>query len=117
LSDNQNQLVSLQWSIDQKSPLFLEKYLLYYSDLTQKNDDLIQILTIPINHQSSKYLFEYKFNISLFNLNYNHYHILRLYLAIIDQNKNQFPLISSTIYCIFTRKFGKNETVFFLLID
>jgi hypothetical protein len=104
-SDEQNQRISLQWSIDDKSRLYIEKYVLYYSDLTENNNDLIRMLTIPINRQSYKY----EFNLSSFQLNNNPSHILRLHLAIIDQDQNQLPMASSPIYCTFTRKSGKND--------
>ncbi|CAF2969256.1 unnamed protein product [Rotaria sp. Silwood2] len=108
-SNNQTQLLTLQWSIDYKSHLYVEKYLLYYSDLTQNNNDFIRLLIIPIDllsisHQSTDNLLKYEFNISLLNLNYNQYHILRLHLSIIDQNQNQLFMTLSPIYCVFTRK-------------
>jgi len=116
-SDDQNQLISLQWSINSKSDFYIKKYILYYFDLTENNDDLIRILTIPINYQSSNNLLIYKLNISLLNLNYNQYHILRLHLAIIDQYQNQLSMTFSPIYCIFTRIFGKNNINFRLCFN
>ncbi|CAF2809134.1 unnamed protein product [Rotaria sp. Silwood2] len=118
-SNNQTQLLTLQWSIDYKSHLYVEKYLLYYSDLTQNNNDFIRLLIIPIDllsisHQSTDNLLKYEFNISLLNLNYNQYHILRLHLSIIDQNQNQLFMTLSPIYCVFTRKSGKNNKNLFL---
>jgi len=101
LVDEDNQIISFQWSIDNKSRLYIEKYILYYIDLTEENHDLIRMLTIPKNHQ---------LNISSFELNSNHpSHILQINLAIIDQNHNQLPMISSPIYCSFTKKSGKND--------
>ncbi|CAF4883383.1 unnamed protein product [Rotaria sp. Silwood1] len=118
-SNNENQLLTLQWSIDHKSHLYIEKYLLYYSDLAQNNDDFIQLLIIPIDllsidRQSTYNLLKYEFNMSLLNLNYNQYHILRLHLSIIDANQNQLLITLSPIYCILTRKLGKNNTIFSL---
>lgn len=105
LSDNENQLISLQWSINNQSDFNISKYLLYYIDLTEINHDLIRLLTIPI----SNHFVKYQFNLSLLNLNFNPYHLLRFHLALIDQNYHQFPIISLPIYCILSRKFGKNN--------
>lgn len=113
-TNDQNQFLTIQWSISHQSNLQIEKYRLYYSDLTQKSDDFIRVLTfathqISIDHQSTHDVLKYEFNVSLLNLNYNDYHTLRLYLSIMDQNQNQLFNISSPIYCTFTRKPGKNN--------
>jgi hypothetical protein len=105
-------LFSIQWSIDYESRLYINKYLLYYFDITENNDDLIRKLIIPnhfvtMNKQQSYDLYKYEFNSSLFDLNYNQYHILRLHLAIIDQNHNQMSMTQPAIYCTLTRKYGK----------
>ncbi|CAF0916965.1 unnamed protein product [Rotaria sp. Silwood1] len=102
-SDDINQLFSIQWTIDYESRFYINKYILYYVDITEKNDDLIRRLMIPINflsiHKQQSYdLYKYEFNSSLFNLNYNSYHILRLHLAIIDQNQNHLPMTQPAIY-------------------
>jgi hypothetical protein len=119
-SDDQYQQISLQWSIDHNSRLSIKNYLLYYSDLTQSNNDLIRMFIIPgdsisINRYSSYDLLNYQFNTSLLNLNYNEYHVLRLHLTIIDQNAHQLPMTSSPIYCTFTRKSGKKAKIFVFL--
>lgn len=119
--DNENQLITLQWSINQQYHFHIKNYILYYSDITTNdnnnntNDDLIRILTIPNVHQSSNDTIKSELNISLFNLNSNSYHILRLHLALIDQNENQLPMTSSNIYCILTRNYGKNNQIFLLI--
>ena len=112
LVNEQEQLISIQWTVDDKSRLYIEKYVLYYSDLTEKNNDLVRMLTIPINLQSNNDLIKYEFNISSFKLNSHPSHILHLNLAPIDQNQNQLLMISSATYCIFTREFGKNDKYF-----
>jgi hypothetical protein len=116
-SDDQYQKISLQWSMDHDSRLSIKNYILYYSDLTQSNDDLIRMLIIPadsvsINRYSSYDLLNYQFNTSLFNLNNNKYPVLRLHLTIIDQNGHQLPITSSPIYCTFTRNSGKKTKIF-----
>ncbi|MHC5733023.1 MAG: hypothetical protein ACYTXY_55130, partial [Nostoc sp.] len=83
-SDDKNQLFSLQWSIDYESRLYIKQYILYYLDITENNHDLIRRILIPINSitihkQQSNYLYKYEFNSSLFDLNYNPYHILKLH--------------------------------------
>ncbi len=112
LSDDKNQLFFIQWSIDYESRLYINKYILYYSDTTEKNDDLIRQILIPINsiainRQQLYDLYRYEFNSSLFDLNYNQYHRLKLHLAIIDQNENHLSMSQPAIYCTITRKYGK----------
>jgi hypothetical protein len=107
-SDDQNQFISLQWSINNQSDFNIEKYLLYYSDLTENNNDLIRILTIPISNN----LLKYQLNTSLLKLNSNPYHLLRFHLVLIDQNHHQLPFMSLPIYSILSRKFGKNNRCF-----
>lgn len=113
-SNDLNQQLILQWSIDHTSHSYIEKYILYYSDSTQTNDDFIRIKTIPtdsltINHHSTYNVLKYNLNTSSLNLNFNQYHILHLYLSIIDENENQLPITLPPKYCLFTRKSGKNN--------
>ena len=122
ISDESNQSISLKWSIDQRSHGLIKNYIVYYSDLTQTNDDCLRIHLIPIDtikivRHLSKDFFEYKFNTSLLKLNYNKYHILRFDLAIIDQDENQLAMTSSSIYSTFPRKSGKQSTGVPFLID
>ncbi|CAF1353532.1 unnamed protein product [Adineta ricciae] len=122
ISDEPNQSISLKWSIDHRSHGLIKNYIVYYSDLTQTNDDclrthLVPIDTIKLVRHLSKDLFEYKFNTSLLKLNYNKYHILRFDLAIIDQDENQLAMTSSSIYSTFPRKSGKQSTRVPFLID
>ncbi|CAF3242388.1 unnamed protein product [Rotaria socialis] len=109
-----NQLFSIQWTIDYESRFYINKYILYYMDVTENNDDLIRQLIIPISflsiHKHESYdLYKYEFNSSLFNLNYNSYHILRLNLAVIDQNQNHLSMTQPAIYCTVTRKHVPNN--------
>lgn len=110
LSDNEDQLITLQWSINDNST---RKYILHYSDLTNiNNKNFIQILIIPNYSQLSNNLIKSQLNFSLFNLNFNSYYILHMNLSIIDENENQLPMTYSSIYCIHTRNFGKNSFFF-----
>ncbi|CAF2073756.1 unnamed protein product [Rotaria magnacalcarata] len=109
-----NHLFSIQWTIDYESRFYINKYIIYYMDITENNDDLIRQLIIPINflsiHKHESYdLYKYEFNSSLFNLNYNSYHILRLNLAVIDQNQNHLSMTQPAIYCTVTRKYVPNN--------
>jgi hypothetical protein len=104
-SDDEHQLISLQWSIKNQSDFNIIKYLLYYSDLTENNNDLIRLLTVPIFNN----FFKYQLNLSLLNLNFNPYHLLRFHLIPIDENYRQLPIISSPTYCIISRKSGKTN--------
>ncbi|CAF2956287.1 unnamed protein product [Rotaria sp. Silwood2] len=111
-SDDINQLFSIQWTIDYESRFYINKYILYYLDITENNDDLVRQLIIPINflsiHKQQSYdLYKYEFNSSSFNLNYNSHHVLRLHLAIIDQNQNHLSMTQPAIYCTLTRKYGR----------
>jgi hypothetical protein len=62
---------------------------------------------LTINKQQFNDIYKYEFNSSLFDLNYNQYHILKLHLALIDQNENHILLSQPAIYCTLTRKSGK----------
>lgn len=111
-SNDKNSLFSIQWSIDYESRLYIQKYILYYTDLTEKNDDLIRQIIIPIdsitiNKQQLYDLYRYEFNNSLFDLNSYSYHKLQLHLAIIDQYENQMSISQPAISCSFIRKSGK----------
>ena len=121
-SSEPNQSITLKWSIDHRSHELIKNYIVYYSDLTQTNDNCLQTHLIPIDtikivRHLSKDLCEYKFNTSLLKLNYNKYHILRLDLAIIDQDENQLAMTSPSIYSTFPRKSGKQRTRVPFLID
>ena len=114
LSDDFNQLFSIQWSIDYESRLHIQKYILYYIDTMETNNDLIRQLSIPLasltmTKQQSHEVYKYDFNSSLFDLNYNTNHKLRLQLAIIDQNDNHMPITDSSIYCSLTKKSSKSK--------
>jgi hypothetical protein len=118
-SDVKNQLFTIQWFVDYESRFYINQYILYYFDMTENNDDLIRRLLIPtnlisINKQQSYDLYKYEFNSSLFDLNYNQQHILRLHLAIIDQNGNHMTMTQPAIYCTLAKKYGKKcKFVFF----
>ncbi|CAF2975444.1 unnamed protein product [Rotaria socialis] len=108
-SNEQNQQLNLQWSIDHRSHSYIDKYLLYYSDLTENNGDFIRMKIISIDLLTIKYystynIVKYEFNTSVLNLNFNRYHVLRLHLSIIDENQNQLQMTLSPIYCILTRQ-------------
>lgn len=81
-------------------------------DVTDNSDDLMRRLIIPISYVSiNKYqssdFYKYEFNSSLFDLNYNPYHVLKLHLAIIDKNQNHLSMTQPAIYCTLTRKQGR----------
>lgn len=120
LSDNENSLFSIQWSIDYESRSYINKYILYYIDLTEKNDDLIRQIIISknsiiMNKQQLYDLYKYEFNNSLFDLNFHSYHKLKLHLAIIDQNENHMSISQPAIFCNLARKSGKKCKYLFFL--
>ena len=120
LSDNINQLFSVQWTIDYQSRSYINEYILYYLDTTENNDELIRRLVIPsnfvsINKQRSYDLYKYEFNNSLFDLNYNPNHILKLHLAIVDHNENHLPMTQPAIYCTLTKEYGRKCKFSFFL--
>ena len=113
--DNRKQHLTIQWSIDYESRFYVHKYLLYYFDTIETNDDLIRQWTIPmqalsIQKQQTHDLYNYELNSSLLDLNYNSYHILRLHLAAIDQNENQMGMTQPAIYCTITSRSGRRRT-------
>ncbi|CAF1057011.1 unnamed protein product [Adineta ricciae] len=113
-SNEKNQLFSIQWSIDYESRLYIKKYLLYYLDVTETNDDLVRQLIIPlssltINKQHPYDLYKYEVNNSIFDLDYNQQHVLKLHLAFIDHNDNHMALTQSAIYCTLARKYATDK--------
>lgn len=113
--DELEQELVLQWSIDVESRFAIHRYLLYYLDLTEKNDDLIRQLSIPlqqcsIRRQESSDIYRYRFNQTTLDLNSHSHHLLRLHLSIIDHHQNQLSMTSTGIYCRLTRKYGKKST-------
>lgn len=114
LFDDQNQKLLIQWSIDYGSRFYTDHYLLYYQDVTRKDDDLIRRITIPLDqlstlHEQSQDLYRYQLNRTTLDLDYEQQHRLQLHLSIIDQHQNQLSMTSNPIYCTLTRKYGKNK--------
>lgn len=120
-SDDGNQLVSIQWSIDYESRLYISKYILYYLDTTEKSDDLLRQIPISnnavsITKEQSNDFYQYELNSSRFDLNYNRYHRLKLHLAAFDQNGNQMALSQPGMSCSLRRKSGKTSIDFLMEI-
>ena len=120
--DDQKQQLLIRWSTDYEFRLSYYRYLLYYLDVTEADGDLIRRLTIHTDHlsiqQKDSYdFFRYELNSTELDLNYRPYHILRLYLSIIDQYENQLVTSEPAIYCTLTRKYGKSMEISSKSID
>lgn len=114
LTDDQDEIVTLQWTLTSplETHLHLNGFVLYYLEIIETNNEIFQLLTLPMNsivslRQESIDLFQYVLNRTSLNLQSHHQALVRFHLAVRDQDDNQHSLTTDGIFCLLPRRFGE----------
>lgn len=105
--DEKSLSLRLKWSMLIKSMVYVDQFVLYYTDM----NDIVRSFSLPmdlIDRIQHKYWIDFvsPLNTSMLMLKSHRYHILRLYLTVMDRQRNQHFIKSSTIYCMLPKRYG-----------